>query len=290
MEEFGIVLENVSLKDYNTYKIGGITKYVVKPDSIDNLMKLINYLDINSIKYIVLGKGSNVILPDEDFDGAIILLDNLNKVVINNDIVEVEAGINLSSFIINLINNKLGGLENLCGIPGTLGGAVVGNVGCYGNEISDNLIDVTYLEAGIIKTILKKDCQFSYRDSIFKKDKNKIILSCRFKLISSNKDTMLEIVKEHTLKRKSSQPLEYPNAGSVFRNPENLSAGKLIDDLNLKNYHINGAYISNKHANFIINKDNAKSIDIINLINYIKNKVKKETGIELILEQEIIKY
>lgn len=290
MKEFGIVLENVSLKDYNTYKIGGTAKYIVKPNSIDNLIKLINYLDKNSIKYIVLGKGSNVILPDEDFDGAIILLDSLNKIIINNDIVEVEAGINLGTFIMNLINNNLGGLENLCGIPGTLGGAIVGNAGCYGNVISDYLIDVTYLEDGIIKTILKKKCNFSYRDSIFKKDKNKIILSCRFKLINSNKDTMLEIVKEHTLKRKNSQPLEYPNAGSVFRNPENTSAGKLIDDLNLKNYHINGAYISNKHANFIINKDNAKSIDIINLINYIKNKVKKETGIELILEQEIVKY
>lgn len=290
MKEFGIVLENVSLKDYNTYKIGGIAKYIVKPNSIDNLIKLINYLDKNSIKYIVLGKGSNVILPDEDFDGAIILLDNLNKFIINNDIVEVEAGINLGTFIMNLINNNLGGLENLCGIPGTLGGAIVGNAGCYGNVISDYLIDVTYLENGIIKTVLKKKCNFSYRDSIFKKDKNKIILSCRFKLINSNKDTMLEIVKEHTLKRKNSQPLEYPNAGSVFRNPENTSAGKLIDDLNLKNYHINGAYISSKHANFIINKDNAKSIDIINLINYIKNKVKKETGIELILEQEIVKY
>lgn len=290
MKEFAIVLENVSLKDYNTYKIGGIAKYIVKPNSIDNLIKLINYLDKNSIKYIVLGKGSNVILPDEDFDGAIILLDNLNKFIINNDIAEVEAGINLGTFIMNLINNNLGGLENLCGIPGTLGGAIVGNAGCYGNVISDYLIDVTYLENGIIKTVLKKKCNFSYRDSIFKKDKNKIILSCRFKLINSNKDTMLEIVKEHTLKRKNSQPLEYPNAGSVFRNPENTSAGKLIDDLNLKNYHINGAYISSKHANFIINKDNAKSIDIINLINYIKNKVKKETGIELILEQEIVKY
>lgn len=290
MKEFGVVLENVSLKDYNTYKIGGIAKYIVKPDSIDNLIKLINYLNEENIRYIVLGKGSNVILPDEDFDGVIILLDNLKKVVINNDIVEAEVGISLGAFIMDLINKNLGGLENLCGIPGTLGGAIVGNAGCYGSLISDNLIDVTYLEEGIVKTITKEECKFSYRDSIFKKDKNKVVLSCRFKLVESNKDVMLESVKEHTLKRKNSQPLEYPNAGSVFRNPDNIAAGKLIEDLGLKDYNINGAYVSNKHANFIINKDNAKSADIISLINYIKDKVKEEYGIELILEQEIVKY
>ena len=290
MKEFGIVLENVSLKDYNTYKIGGKAKYIVKPYSIDNLIKLINYLNEESINYIVLGKGSNVILPDKDFNGAIILLDNLNKVVINNNIVEAEVGISLGTFIMNLINNNLGGLENLCGIPGTLGGAIVGNAGCYGSHISDNLINVTYLEDGIVETITKDECKFSYRDSIFKKDKNKIILSCRFKLVDSNKDKMLESVKEHTLKRKNSQPLEYPNAGSVFRNPENIVAGKLIEDLGLKDYNINDAYVSNKHANFIVNKDNAKSEDIIGLINYIKQKVKDEYGIELILEQEIVKY
>ena len=275
MIEFGFVLENISLKDYNTYKIGGKAKYIVKPDSIDNLIKLINYLNEENIRYIVLGKGSNVILPDEDFNGAVILLDSLNKVVINNDIVEAEVGITLSAFIMKLINNNLGGLENLCGIPGTLGGAIVGNAGCYGSLISDNLIDVTYLEDGIVKTITKDECKFSYRDCIFKKDKNKIIISCRFKLVESNKDVMLESVKEHTLKRKNSQPLEYPNAGSVFRNPENIAAGKLIEDLGLKDYNINGAYISNKHANFIINKEESKSEDIVNLINYIIQIKKK---------------
>lgn len=290
MKEFGVVLENVSLKDYNTYKIGGIAKYIVKPASIDNLINLINYLNGESIKFIVLGKGSNVILPDEDFDGVIILLDNLKKVVINNDIVEAEVGISLGAFIMDLINKNLGGLENLCGIPGTLGGAIVGNAGCYGSLISDNLIDVTYLEDGVIKTITKEECKFSCRDSIFKNDKKKVILSCRFKLVESKKTVMLESVKEHTLKRKNSQPLEYPNAGSVFRNPDNIAAGKLIEDLGLKDYNINGAYVSNKHANFIINKDNAKSEDIVRLINYIKDKVKEEYGIELILEQEIVKY
>lgn len=290
MEEYGVVLENVSLKNFNTYKIGGITRYIVKPNSVENLIKLIGYLDKENIKYIVLGKGSNVILPDEDFEGAIILLDDLNAVNIIDDIVEAEVGISLSAFIMSIINNELGGLENLCGIPGTLGGSIVGNAGCYGSQISDYLVDVTYLENGIVKTITKEECKFSYRDSIFKRDKNKIILSCKFRLVKSNKDLMLESVKEHALKRRNSQPLEYPNAGSVFRNPENKIAGKLIEDLGLKGYHVNGAYVSDKHANFIVNKDNAKSKDIIDLIDIIRKKVKEKYDIELVLEQEIVKY
>lgn len=290
MKEFGIVLENGSLKDYNTYKIGGNAKYIVKPSSVDNLINLIEYLKKENINFLVIGKGSNIILPDEDFDGVLILLDNLNKYVIKDNVVEVEAGIVLGTFIMNLVNNNLGGLEKLCGIPGTLGGAIVGNAGCYGGLISDYLVSVTYLENGTIKTISKNDCNFSYRDSIFKRDKNKIILSCKFELNKSNKEDMLEVIKENTLKRKNSQPLEYPNAGSVFRNPEGVAAGKLIEDLGLKDYNINGAYVSNKHANFIINKDNAESKDIVTLIEFIQEKVEKEYGIKLILEQEIIKY
>ena len=290
MKEFGIVLENVNLKDYNTYKIGGNAKYIVKPSSVDNLINLIEYLKKENIDFLVIGKGSNIILPDEDFDGVLILLDNLNKYVIKDNVVEVEAGIILGTFIMNLVNNSLGGLENLCGIPGTLGGAIVGNAGCYGSLISDYIVSITYLENGTIKTISKNDCNFSYRDSIFKRDKNKIILSCKFELNKSNKEDMLEVIKENTLKRKNSQPLEYPNAGSVFRNPEGVAAGKLIEDLGLKDYNINGAYVSNKHANFIINKANAESKDIVTLIEFIQEKVEKEYGIKLILEQEIIKY
>ena len=290
MKEFGIVLENVNLKDYNTYKIGGIAKYIVKPNKVEDLINLIDYLKKENIDFLVIGKGSNIILPDEDFDGVLILLDNLNKYVIKDNVVEVEAGIVLGTFIMNLVNNSLGGLENLCGIPGTLGGAIVGNAGCYGSLISDYLVSVTYLENGTIKTISKNDCNFSYRDSIFKRDKNKIILSCKFELNKSNKEDMLEVIKENNLKRKNSQPLEYPNAGSVFRNPEGVAAGKLIEDLGLKNYNINGASVSNKHANFIINKANAESKDIVTLIEFIQEKVEKEYGIKLILEQEIIKY
>ncbi len=290
MKEFGEVLENVDLKKYNTYRIGGKARYLIKPYNIESLELLINYLNNNNIKYLVIGNGSNIILPDEDYDGVIILLSNLNKCIINKDEVYVEAGEMLNVFVMNIVNNNLGGIENLCGIPGTLGGAIVQNAGCYGTNISDKLISVSYLENGKVFEIKNSECNFSYRDSIFKSNKNKIILSAKFKFNFKNKDEMLSIIKENNQKRKNSQPLEYPNAGSVFRNPVNLSSGKLIDEAGLKGYNINDAYVSIKHANFIINRGNATSKDIIDLINYIKKVILEKYNIELILEQEIIKY
>lgn len=290
MKEYGEILENVSLKKYNTYNIGGNARYIIKPYNVDNLIELIKFLKKNNYKYFVLGKGSNVILPDEDYDGIVILLDNLNKVIINENKAMAEAGIPLNLLINKLIDNNLGGLEKLCGIPGTLGGAVIGNAGCNGSSISDFIISITYLENNIIKTIKKEDCNFKYRSSIFKGDKNIIVLSVKFNLINKNKDEMREIVKINMTKRKNSQPLEYPNAGSVFKNPTDMSAGKLIEDANLKNYHINDAYVSDKHANFIINKGNATKKEIVNLINFIKREIKRIYNIDLELEQVIIEY
>lgn len=290
MQEYGEVLENISLKNFNTYKIGGNAKYIIKPFNIEKLISLLEYLKEKKLKYFILGKGSNVILPDENYNGVIILLDKLNKIEINGNTVEVEAGIPLNNFILNMVNNNLSGLENLCGIPGTLGGAIVQNAGCYGFTISDFIESVTYLENNKIKKINKEKCNFDYRNSIFKKHKELIIISAKFKLNNGDKNNMLEIIKINNQKRRNNQPLSYPNAGSVFKNPNNISAGKIIEDAGLKNYHINDAYISDKHANFIINKNNATSKDIRTLIDYVKETIKKNNKIDLELEQEIIKY
>lgn len=290
MNLYGEVLENVSLKDYNTYRIGGKTRYLVKPYNIDSLKELLNYIKNNNLKYIIIGNGSNIILPDSDYDGVVILLSKLNEIKINENTVNAFCGVSLTYFVNELVKNNLGGLESLSGIPGTLGGAIVNNAGCYGQTISDKLDSVTYLENGEIKTINKEECNFSYRDSIFKKNKNFIILSAKFKLDYKNKEEMLNIIKENMIKRNTSQPLNYPNAGSVFRNPIGYSAGKLIEEAGLKNYHINGAYVSDKHANFIINKNNASSEDIIELIEYIQKEISEKYNIKLKLEQEIIKY
>ncbi len=291
MNEFGEVLENVSLKDFNTYKIGGKARYVIKPFNIQRLIELLKYLEKNCLRYFILGKGSNVILPDEDYEGAIINLEKLNNIAIKENEIYVEAGITLNKFIKYCVDNSYSGFENLYGIYGTLGGAIIQNAGCHASEISDNIISVTYIENGKIYTIKKEDCNFKYRCcETFKNNKNKIILGATFKKIIGNKLEMEEVIKKNISKRLLTQPLEYPNAGSVFKNPEYCAAGKLIDDNNLKGYHINDAYVSNKHANFIINKGNATSKDIQDLINYIKKIILEKEHIELELEQEIIKY
>lgn len=290
MEKFGEVLYNQDLKKYNTYKIGGKCKYLIKPFDINNLIKLIEYLKENDIRYIILGKGSNVILPDEDYDGAIILLEKLNKVTFDKNVVEVEAGCLLNSFIDKTINNNMKGLEKFYGIPGTLGGAVVQNAGCFGSTICDNILSVTYIEDNKLYELNKLDCLFDYRSSIFKFDKNKIVVKCKFLLSFGNPQEMRNTIKELMKKRIETQPLDYPNAGSVFRNPIGYYAGKIIEDNHLKNFNINDAYVSDKHANFIINMGNASSKDIKQLIKYIQDKVYINNKIELELEQEIIEY
>lgn len=290
MKNYGELLENESLKKYNTYKIGGKAKYLIKPYNISSLKKFLQYLNNKKIKYLLLGKGSNVILPDENYNGVVILLDKLNKIEIKDNLVSVEAGTILNDLINKCINNNLGGLENLYGIPGTVGGAIVGNAGCNKSEISDNLIEITYLKNGNIITKNKKDCLFEYRKSEFKNKDDIIILSAKFLLEYKDKEDMKQTIKNNIIKRKENQPLEYPNAGSVFKNPINNSAGKLIDKAGLKNYNVGGAFISDKHANFIINKNCATSKDILNLIEYVKKEILKKYNINLELEQIIIKY
>lgn len=288
MKRFGEVLENVSLKKYNTYKIDANAKYLIFPNNLDDLVDLISYSKEEKLRYIILGNGSNVIFLNKEFDGVVINLKNLSNLEISGNQITAYAGVNLNLLVREAVSNQLGGLENLAGIPGTLGGAVIFNAGCYGSTISDYLVNVTYLEDGEIKVLDKNDCQFGYRDSIFKNNKNKIVISAKFELPNKNREEMLETIKINLEKRTTSQPLEYPNAGSVFKNPEGTSSGKLIEDLGLKGYHINDAYVSEKHANFIINKGNATGEDIVNLINYIKTEVKNNYDIDLKLEQEII--
>ena len=281
MKNYGELLENEPLKKYNTYKIGGKAKYLIKPYNISSLKKLLEYLNNKKIKYLLIGKGSNIILPDEDYDGVVILLDKLNRIEIKDNLAIVEAGAILNNFINECINNSLGGLENLYGIPGTVGGAIVGNAGCNKSEISDNLIEITYLKNDNIITKSKKDCLFEYRNSEFKNKKDIIILSAKFLLEYKDKECMKKTIKNNLIKRKESQPLEYPNAGSVFKNPTNNSAGKLIDNAGLKNYNIGGAFVSDKHANFIINKNNATSKDILSLIKYIEKEISEKENINL---------
>lgn len=289
LNNYGTVITEASLINYNTYGIKTKCKYLIKPNSINNLINLLNYIKDNNIKYYILGKGSNVILPDNYFNGIIISLELLNKLEINDNIVTSECGILLSTLIKECINNSLGGLEYLALIPGTLGGALYGNAGCNNHCIYDNLISVEVIRNNKLIKLLKNDIEYSYRNTLFKNNKD-ILVRATFKLENEDKDKLKNIVSENRIKRLNTQPLEYKNAGSVFKNPENNYAAKLIEDLGLKGFNVNDAKVSLKHANFIINENNATSKDIKELIKIIQDKVYKEYKINLELEQIIVEW
>lgn len=281
--------ENVDLKKLNTYRIGGTAKYLIKPSDMEELKNTIKELNEKNMKYYVFGGGTNVILPDKDFDGAIIKLDKLNAFLIKDSCVYAGSGLSLNEFIKKCLDEGYTNFSNLYGIPGSLGGAIIGNAGANGSEMFDDLCAVLVYNEGLIKLINKENINYEYRNTEFK-NSNVIIIGAIFKLIPGNVDESWQMIKENLEKRKNTQPLEYPSAGSVFKNPKGSSAGKLIDECNLKEKTIGGAKVSKKHANFIINENNATSYDIITLINKIKEEVKKQKNVDLELEQVIVKW
>ena len=197
----------------------------------------------------------------------------------------------LSKLVQASVKNELTGLEFAIGIPGTIGGAIYMNAGAYGNNMSDIVKSVIVLnEKFQIKEIPLEKLKFDYRYSIFQDNKNLICVAANIKLEHGNHDEIASKIKENLLKRKNSQPLEYPSAGSVFRNPEGNYAGKIIEELGLKGKNIGGAEISTKHANFIINKNNASSSDILNLIKLVQKEVKDKYKIDLKLEQQLVNW
>ncbi len=279
------ILENVSLKNYNTYKIEAKTKYLIKIENIEALEELLKYLKNHKIKYLVLGNGSNVVL-DDYFDGAIIKLTGLNKIRVNEEVVEAEAGAMMSSLAMMSVQNNLTGLEWAINIPGTIGGSIKGNAGAYNSAIMDNLVDVKVLTKDLnLEIISKKDIDYGYR---YTNLKDVIILGATFKLSEGKKEESLKIMQDRIARREATQPLDMPSCGSVFRNPLNDHAGRLIEAAGLKGKTIGGAMVSEKHANFIVNIGNATSKDIKSLIKLVREEVKKQFDVELILEQEIM--
>lgn len=291
LEIYGDVFENIDLKKYTSYRIGLNAKYLIMPFNLEKLIELLKYLKKEKLNFLILGAGSNIIIPTKNYDGIIIKLDNLNNLKIKGNIVTVEAGYYLPKLVKATINQGLKGLEWALGIPSSLGGAVVSNAGAYLSCMFEYIKSVKFLDENLdVKTLDKDDLHFDYRHSLFKENKKLIVLEATLELNRGNYDTSIALIEDRMKRRIESQPLEYPSAGSVFRNPEGLYAGKLIEDLGLKGHIIGGAQISEKHANFIINLGNATGEDIIALIKLIQEKVKDTYNIDLMLEQEIINW
>lgn len=281
--------KDISLLKYNTYKLDVKCELLIFPKNIEELKEILFIIRKNNYKYYILGNGSNVIFKNEYFNGIIIKLDKFNKIDISGDIVSCGCGVSLMKLSRSTINENLSGLEFAYGIPGLVGASVAMNAGAYNEELSNYLIDVEVIDKDLrLKKIKKEDLDFSYRNSLLKNNKDFIVVNCTFKLNYGNKEDMMEIVNKRQKKRLETQPLEYPSAGSVFRNPDGMYAGELIEKCGFKGFNINGAEVSEKHANFIINKGSAKGKDIIKLIDLIQDKVKENYNVDLYLEQIIV--
>lgn len=279
---------NESLKKHTTYGIGGPADLMIFPKSKQDLIKVIEIINENKIQLTILGSGSNVLVSDNGIRGAVISLKNsLKQIEVDDNILYAECGTMLGKIVKHAVKNNLIGLENLNGVPGTLGGALIMNAGAWGGEISENLIHVEVINSkSEIQKIQKKDLNFSYRQSSFNKDD--ILLSAKFNLKKADKDIIKENFIEAQSGRKKSQPLNKRSAGSLFKNPKNNSAGKLLDEAGLKGFSIGDAKISEKHANFFINDGDATSKDMIMLIKKAHKEVKDKFNVNLSLEVKLM--
>jgi len=297
---------NILLAPSATFKIGGAATYFYNARTSEQVIKAIALAQKLKIPYLVFGGMSNVLVSDQGFNGLVIKFINLKpKIKRQGETIIVEAGAELKKVVLYSIKHSLSGLEWAIGIPGALGGAVRGNAGTFGNSISDLVSEVKVLRKNKKIKLEKKELNFSYRDSLFKKNKD-IMLEVKLEIKKGNQEKSKEMIKEYLKKRKEKQPLNFPSAGSVFKKvflkmfdknarkvilkekpefKETIPAGWLIEKCGLKGKKIGQAQISEKHANFIINRGKARAEEVIVLIDFIKQKVKNKFGIQL--EEEI---
>lgn len=278
--------ENESLKKHTTMKVGGNADFIVYPKNAEEVSMLISFLNKENIRYYILGNGSNVMFSDEGFKGVIIKSEKLNDIKIDGNKIYFGAGVSMTKAAKTAVENSLSGIEYCYGIPGNIGGGLYMNAGAYGGEISSSLVSVDCVdENGEIKTISVKDCDYSYRHSVFM-SRRRFILGGLFQFEYGNKAELKRFCEEIMQKRISKQPLDMPSAGSSFKRPSGYFAAALIDECGLKGKTIGGAQVSEKHAGFIVNKGDATCKDITALADYVENEVYKKTGIKI--EKEMI--
>lgn len=270
------------MKAHTTFKIGGPADILATVRTESELRDTVRRCRELSIPFIILGKGSNLLVSDNGIEGAVIMLDgDFKSISVDGDTIVCGAGVSLSKLCTVAADNALSGLEFAYGIPGTVGGAVYMNAGAYGGETKDVVTEVTYMTPdGETGTYSAEELNFSYRHSVFKETDN-IILFAKYKLSPDSIDAIHERMDDFMNRRKTKQPLEYPSAGSVFKRPEGAFAGTLIEGCGLKGRRVGGAEVSEKHAGFIINVGDATCDDVMDLVKLIRDTVKSETGYTL---------
>ena len=283
------IRENEPMGKHCTFRCGGNADLYVMPGSIEELSSVVKACRENDYPFMVIGNGSNILVKDQGYKGAIIEVNNrINSVDVIGDEIVADAGAKLSSVAMAAYENDLAGFEFAHGIPGNVGGAVVMNAGAYGGEIKDVIKWAKVLtEDGKVVTLNAEELELGYRTSIVQK-KNMIVLQMCIKLDLGSQEEIALIMQMFMQKRKAKQPLEYPSAGSTFKRSEGYFAGKLIEDAGLRGYQVGGAMVSEKHCGFVINYDNATATDILQLMDDVKATVKEQFDVELEPEVKII--
>lgn len=278
-----------SIKNHSSMKTGGVVKCTYFPETETELCEIINALKKEKRKYIVLGNMSNVLLPDEEMEAVLVVTTEMKNVIkISETSVYAEAGVSFTKLALDVSKSGLSGLEFAYGIPGTVGGAVYMNAGAYGGETKDVIKSVRALdENGNVVAFTGEECAFDYRKSAFQNDKY-VILGAEFELVKKDADECVKYAKELMQKRVDKQPLEYPSCGSTFKRPEGYFAGALIEEAGLKGCSVGGAKVSEKHAGFVVNFDNATTEDVLSLMRKVRETVKEKNGVTLEAEIKLL--
>ena len=276
------VLTDEPMKQHTTFKIGGPADYFLVPETGEEVGEIIKICRKTDTPYFILGNGSNLLVGDGGYRGAVIqVYRNMSAVTVEGTTITAQAGALLSAVAAATKNASLTGFEFAGGIPGTVGGAAVMNAGAYGGEMKDVLVEVTVMDAeGKIFAISAEKLELGYRTSVIKKA-GYIVLEAKIRLKEGDQEAIRERMKELTIQRTTKQPLEYPSAGSTFKRPEGYFAGKLVMDSGLRGYQVGGARISEKHCGFVINAGDATAKDVRTLMDNVRDIVYEKYGVTL---------
>ena len=280
---------NEPMKKYTSFKIGGPAECLIKIENEEELKNILKYAQERNIPLTIIGNGSNVLVSDQGIKGIVLKIE-FSKFEIDTETanLKVGSGVKLGWIAQKCLKQEIAGFEFASGIPGTIGGAIRMNAGAHGSEMKDIVKTITYMDrAGEIHTIQNEEANFEYRKSLFT-EKDYIILKVEIQLEKGNAEEIQSKMTEYANYRKEKQPIEYPSAGSTFKRGTDFVTAKLIDECGLKGYQIGGAQISEKHAGFIINKENATAEDVIKLMEYAKEQVYNKFGKRIEAEIEIL--
>lgn len=274
---------NCPIARYSTFRIGGTARLAIFPKSREQLVQALLSVTETGVRYAVVGKGSNLLFPDGEFDGALVFTGSANEILEIGTSMEASAGASLAAIAIRARNLSLGGMEFAAGIPGTLGGAVRMNAGAFRSCMADVVRWVDCWDARTLRVERFKegDHGFGYRTSRYARTPELTVIAAGLELYSREQMEIDALMEDYRRQRMASQPLEYPNAGSIFKNPEGDFAGRLIEACGLKGLSVGGAVVSDKHANFIVNTGGASRQDVRELIDLIRARVLKEHGVSL---------